>query len=164
MAKKQPAPAQMPEPPAVKTRKPKVAAAASTSEVLGKDGIVYQFPVTFGAMADKLYELNQARQVQQKIADKIEAEEKALKAHIIETMPKSDSGSAGKFARISLNHKEIPQVDDWAEFYKHVLKTKNFALMQKRLAEGMIKEIWDGGKSVPGVKPFTVVTVGLNKI
>jgi hypothetical protein len=32
------------------------------------------------------------------------------------------------------------------------------------VGEAMVKEIWDSGKTVPGVEPFTVITVSLNKI
>jgi hypothetical protein len=136
----------------------------ATVDVEGKAGVVYTFPATFGAMADKLYELRQERQRQQKQADLIEAEEKALQNHIINTMPKTDSGAAGKLAKIGLGSKAVPQVEDWDVFYKFVIKTKNFALLQKRLGEAMIKEIWDAGKTVPGVKSFTVVTVSLTKV
>jgi hypothetical protein len=130
----------------------------------GKNGIVYKFPATFGGIADRLYELNKGRLAQQKIADAIEEEEKALKAHLIATMPKDDTGGIGKVARVSLGSKEVPQVKDWEAFYKHVLKTKNFSFLQKRVGEAMIKEIWDAGKEVPGVEHFAVVTVSLNKI
>jgi len=143
-------------------------AAKKTSEPMiekdGKNGIVYKFPATFGGIADRLYELNKSRLAQQKIADAIEEEEKALKAHLIATMPKDDTGGIGKVARVSLGSKEVPQVKDWPTFYKFILKTKNFSFLQKRVGEAMIKEIWDSGKTVPGVEPFSVITVSLNKI
>jgi hypothetical protein len=130
----------------------------------GKNGIVYTFPATFGGMADRLYLLGKSRLVQQKLADVIEEEEKALKAHLIATMPKDDTGGMGRLARVSLGSKEVPQVKDWEAFQKYILKTKNFAFLQKRVGEAMVKEIWDSGKAVPGVEPFTVITVSLNKI
>lgn len=152
------------EPPAPASKPRAKKASEPTVAIEGKNGLVYTFPTTFGSMADRLYDLRQQRQAQQKIADAIEAEEKALQAHIIDTMPKGDSGASGKLARVMLGSKDVPQVENWETFYKHVIKTKNFALLQKRLGEAMIKEIWDAGKTVPGVKPFTVVTVSLTKV
>ena len=59
--------------------------------------------------------------------DEVEAEEKALKEHIIQTLPKSEaSGVAGKVARVTVVTKDVPQVKDWDAFYKYVSKTKSF--------------------------------------
>jgi len=125
----------------------------------------FKFPKQLGSCADKLYELRQKRLEQQKVVDAIEAEEKALKEHIINTLPKSEaSGVAGKLARVTLVTKEVPQVEDWDAFYKHVKKTGQFDLLQRRLTDAAIKERWEHGKEIPGVKHFQAVTVSINKV
>lgn len=125
----------------------------------------FKFPKQLGACADKLYELRQKRLEQQKVVDAIEAEEKALKEHIINTLPKSEaSGVAGKLARVTVVTKEVPQVEDWDAFYKFVKKTGQFDLMQRRLTDAAIKERWENGKEIPGVKHFQAVTVSINKV
>ena len=95
---------------------------------------------------------------------KTKAEEKALKEHIINNLPKSDSGAAGKVARVSVVTKDVPQVKDWDAFYKYVSRTKSFDLLQRRLSDAAIKERWENKKQVPGVEAFTVVSVSLNKV
>lgn len=125
----------------------------------------YKFPKAIGACADKLFALKAERLTQQKLVDAIEAEEKALKAYIIDNLPKSEaSGVAGKLARVTAITKEVPQVEDWTIFYKHLKKTGQFELIGKRLSDTAIRERWEAGKEVPGIKHFTVVTLSLNKI
>lgn len=125
----------------------------------------FKFPKTLGACADRFYELKQKRLVVQKEVAKIEEEEKALKAHIIDNLPKSEaSGVAGKLCRVSAVVKEIPQLKDDEAFFKYVKKTGRFDLMQRRLSDAAIKELWEDGKEVPGVEKFNAVTLSVNKI
>ena len=124
-----------------------------------------KFPKTIGACADQLFKLRQKRIDMQKEVDEVAEEEKALKEHIIETLPKSQaSGVAGKLARVSVVTKPVPQVEDWEAFYKHVARTKSFDLLQRRVSDGAVKERWEAGKKVPGVKVFNAVTISLNKL
>lgn len=124
-----------------------------------------KFPKTMGACADKLYELRNRRLLEQKKVDAIAAEETALKEHIIQTLPKSEaSGIAGKLARVTVVTKEVPQVEDWDLFYKHIKKTGSFDLMQRGLAAAAIKARWEDGKEVPGVKHFNVVSISMGKV
>lgn len=125
----------------------------------------FKFPKTMGACADRLYQVRELRLAEQKKVDEIEAEEKALKEHIIQNLPKSDaSGVAGKIARVSVVTKIIPQVEDWDKFYAHIKKKGEFDLLQRRVSDTAVKERWDSGKQVPGVKTFNALTVSINKV
>lgn len=125
----------------------------------------YKFPKALGACADKLFELRAKRLAMQKEVDAVEAEEKAYKEHIINTLPKSEaSGVAGKLARVTVVTKEVPQVKDWDAFYKFVKKTGQFDLLQRRLTDAAIKERWEHGKEIPGVEHFNAVSVSINKV
>jgi len=60
-------------------------------------------------------------------------------------------------------------VTNWDEVYGYIVKNfkKNpgvFALLQKRVGEVAVKEIWEAGKEVPGTQPLDVPTVRLNKL
>jgi len=145
--------------------KPPMDTTANTSPAAKPKKPVIKMPKTIGACADMLYELRAKRSAAQKIADELEAQEKAVKEHIIQTLPKSEaSGVAGKVARVTVVTKDVPQVENWDDFYKHVKKTGSFDLMQRRLADTAVKERWDAGKQVPGVKVFHAVSVSLNKL
>jgi len=127
--------------------------------------VTYKFPKQLGACADKLFQLREKRLEMQKAVDEVEAEEKALKEHLINNLPKSEaSGVAGKLARVTIVTKQIPQVKDWDLFYKHVKKTGEFELLQRRLTDSAIKERWEEGKKIPGVESFNAVTVSINKV
>lgn len=127
--------------------------------------MAFKIPKTIGACADLLYQTRQKRLDAQKVVDALQAEETALKNHIIDTLPKSEAtGAAGKLCRVSVVKKEAPQVEDWDKFYAYVKKTGQFDLMQKRLADSAIKERWNDGKKIPGVKVNSYVTVSINKI
>jgi hypothetical protein len=128
--------------------------------------IIFKFPKSMGACADKLHELKTKRLAGQKLVDEVEAEEKALKQYIIDNLPKTDSGASGMYYRVAVVSKQIPQLDGEHEedFYKYVSKTKRWDLLQKRLSTTAIQEMLDAGKVVPGIKMFQTTTVSLNKI
>lgn len=127
---------------------------------------VYKFPKTMGTCADKLYALRQKRLEMQKAVDEVAAEEKALKTHIIDNLPKSEaSGVQGKQARVTVVVKEEPQVKDQEAFRKYLNRSKRFDLANKlRPSAPAIREMWENGKDIPGVEKFNVVTVSLNKV
>jgi len=126
----------------------------------------FKFPKSIGVCADKLYELRQARLALQKDVDEIAAEESALKAHIIDTLPKSEaSGVAGKVARVTVVKKDVPQVKDEEAFRKYINRTKRFDLANKlRPTVAAITEMWESGKEIPGIEKFTVVSISMNKV
>lgn len=124
-----------------------------------------KIPKTLGACADRLYAIKLAIGELNHKSGELEAEAKAIKEHLIATLPKSDAkGVLGKVARVAVTTKQVAAAKDWDEFYKHVIKTKDFSLMQRRLSDAAIRERWDAGKKVPGVEPFTVVSVSVTKV
>lgn len=125
----------------------------------------YRFSKKMGTCADRLYALKAKRLAAQKVADEIKEEETALKEHIINTLPKSEaSGIAGKMARVTVVNKTVPRVEDWDKFYRHVKRTGNFEMLQRRVGEKAIQERWDNGKEVPGVSHFTFPIISMNKV
>lgn len=125
----------------------------------------FRVPKKIGECADLLYKTQQSRYVLQKEVTALEDQEKLIKAYLIDTLPKTESsGVAGKMARVTITTKVVPQVTDWDALYKHIKKSGEFELMQRRLSEGAVKERWENDKSVPGVGTFTTVGVGINKL
>lgn len=125
----------------------------------------YKFPKTIGACADRIYELRASRLEAKKKVDAIEAEEKALKEHIINTLPKSEtSGVAGKIARVAVVRKSIPEVQNWDEFWKGFNKARDKDLFTRSLNTAAIQARWDAGKKVPGVGVFNAVSLSITKV
>lgn len=133
-----------------------------------KDAPKFKLPKTLAACADLAYEDRARRLVIQRSADSIEAEEKALKAHLIENLPKSEaSGVSGKVANAKVETKQVPSVKDWEALFAWIKKqrgTTGFHVLGRTIAGEAIQELWEAGKKVPGVEPFTVVKLSLTKI
>lgn len=122
-------------------------------------------PKTLGACADRLYAIKAEVNALNKQIDQLKAEASSINDHLINVLPKDDArGIFGKVARAVITTKQVASVKDWEAFYKHILKTKDFSLMQRRVADTAVRERWDGGERVPGVEPFTVKIVSLNKV
>lgn len=122
-------------------------------------------PKALGACADLLYTTRQMRLADQKVIAEYETRESALKEHIIAVLPVSElRGIAGKIARATITSKTIPIVSDWAKFYAYMIRKKRGDLLQRRLNEEAIKELWDAGIDVPGVEPFVAKGVSVTKL
>ena len=126
---------------------------------------VYKFPKAIGSCADVLWQLQEKRRAAQKLVDAMEEEERALRAHIINVLPKSETtGVSGKLANVQAKTKVVGTVEDWDAFWKYVFKTKSTDLLQKRINQAAVDARWDDKKSIPGVKEFNVVTLSLTKV
>lgn len=124
------------------------------------------WPKAMGACADMLYQMRADRLAKKAEVDAMEADEKALKEHIIANLPKSEaSGIAGRTARVTVTSDEVPQVKDWDKFYAHILKTKDFAYLNRALNKAHATEVRDNtGKLAPGLEMFDVIKVSCTKV
>lgn len=155
-----------------------VKAAGDPTEKVYEPPAGWKAPKTLGAVADKLFTTRNARLALAKEVDALQAEETALKNHLIATLPKSDAnGVAGKLCRVAVNKKDVARVEDWPGFYaglvadytshmrkKDGLQDGAFALLQRSLGKAAVKEAWENGKAVKGVGKFTVIDVSINKL
>lgn len=132
---------------------------------MAKKEPAFKAPKTLGACADLLFTTRAKRLALSKQADELTELESALKNHIIDTLPKSNaSGIAGKLARVAVETKKVPIVEDWTKLYSHIKKTGDFDLLGRSLSKEGVKQRLEAGKSVPGVGSTQVVTVSLSKL
>ena len=125
----------------------------------------FKLPRTLAECADKLYETREARHAIQKEADKLAEIESQLREHIIANLPKDEaSGIAGKVARVSLEKKAVPTVEDWSKVQAYIKKHNAFDLLQRRLNETAVKDRAENGKPVPNVGSFITVKVSCTKV
>lgn len=157
---------------------------AATATAILADEPPYKYPAGFKAPkslaigADAFYTTKQSRLNLQKDVDALEVQEQALKHWLIENLPKKDaSGVAGKLARVSVVVKDIPKVSSWPEVYSaivddylHHLKKKDgqqdsaFALVNRAISAGTVKDLWKDGKTVKGVGVFHKADLSVNKV
>lgn len=147
------------------TRKTTAVTTAVEKPVTVPKKAAFKVPKTIGACADLLYTTRGTRLLIQKDAAALETQEKALKEHIINTLPKSEaSGVAGKLARVAVESSEVNQVEDWDKFYAYIKKTGFFHLLGRSIKQEVIDEILASGKKIPGIKKFKVVKVSCTKV
>jgi hypothetical protein len=105
-----------------------------------------------------------------KQVESLKSREAALKEHLIQKLPKSQaSGISGLLARVTIGSKTKPVAADWDKIHKYIAANykKNpgvFALLQRRLGEETIQEMWKNGTKVPGIEPMDIPTVSINKV
>jgi hypothetical protein len=122
-------------------------------------------PATLGACADELYQLREQRLAAQKIVDALASQEARLREHVIhELEAQGATAVSGQLARAGVTFTQLGRVADWDKFYAHVLATKDFSLMQRRLNDGALRERWEAAETVPGVVPFAVPKISLTKV
>lgn len=123
-----------------------------------------KIPKSLGACADALFEAKQERLALEKVVEAMKANETALTEHIINNLPKGDTGACGKHHKAVVVTESIPRVENWDATYKYIKRTGAFELLQRRLNNAAVKERLEDGKTVPGVGSFTAVKVSLTKV
>lgn len=122
-------------------------------------------PSSIGICADLLSEVRELRLAMQKHVDAVKARETEIREHIINNLSKSDdTGAAGKKYRAQIVTKIEPSLKDWDAFTAFVQESGRFDLMQKRISDKAVKDLWEDGADVPGVERFNAVSVSITKI
>ena len=126
--------------------------------------MTYKFPKTPGSLADMRYKLKLEVAEANKKVTVLKEKQTALDEHIISTFPKSNvAGVTGKVGKVAVVSKIIPVVTDRPKFNAYIKRTGRFDLLQARVNNAPIQELWDEGKKIPGVGTFTKVSVSVGK-
>ena len=67
--------------------------------------------------------------------------------------------TANDRATISVKTETMPSAEDWDQIYEHILATKQFELLHRRLSAQAFREILSLGQNVPGVRSTEVVRI-----
>lgn len=117
------------------------------------------------ALADGYWRLYNDRLAADKEAAALKAEEVKVSATIIQQLQASEVTSiGGKNIKLEVRESDVARVADWPKFYAHVLKTKDFSLLERRPGQAAIKERWEAGKAVPGVEKFPVYKLSKSQV
>lgn len=116
-------------------------------------------PVKLGAIGPTIDKLNALREAKRKLEAEVKVIEDEYAVLETQLMAKfeaegTDKGS-GKTASASISSSVVGNVVDWTAFNAYVKKTGFFHLYQKRLSDAAVRELFEQGKKVPGVEPFT---------
>jgi hypothetical protein len=122
-----------------------------------------------GAVADQLKQLRDIAKLMGDVvspaSELIGPAGKNIEEHFIQTLAVGEaSGVQGLVARVQVTESPVPTPDNWDDIYKHVHKTKDFAILNRQLNREHIRELWDDKKQVPGVGVFHAKKVSVTKL
>lgn len=120
-----------------------------------------------GKIADYYHDTKTARLAADKAAAALKTkEEQAKNALITQMRAQGISAAGGKKLRCTIDPEPDykPTVKDWSKLYAHILKTKDFSFLQKRIGEAAVKERWEDGVIVPGVDKFPMYKLSTSEI
>jgi len=60
---------------------------------------------------------------------------------------------------VSIKKEIVPTVEDWDQVHQHIIDTKQFELLQKRMSSVAFRELLTMGMNVPGVKPTELTRI-----
>lgn len=112
-------------------------------------------PPSMGLQIDALFKLRERlREIQQMEKDQQELIS-AAEATLMETMEREGvDKSTGKLASAGISETITGNVVDWDAFWAYVHKNKFGHLLQRRVSDPAIRELFETKGSVPGVEPF----------
>lgn len=122
-------------------------------------------PKSVGRCADEYAEVRELRLAMQKEVDTVQKRESELREFIIENLSSGDdTGAAGLKYRAQIKIDIKPTVKDWDKVFDFIVENDRFDLLQKRVSDKAIKEIWGENETVPGIEKINVKTVSITKI
>lgn len=125
-------------------------------------------PKSLGRCADLYHDVRELRLLMEKECEAIKARETEIQEHIIRTLPKGDTGASGLRYRAQIKSETKPQVDEakggWPAVWAFIKKTDRFDIIQKRLGEKAIADMWENGEEIPGVAKVHVPKLSITKI
>ncbi len=65
---------------------------------------------------------------------------------------------------VSINEDTVPEVIDWDALYDHVISTRDFSLIQRRISSTAYKELLKLGEGVPGLSPRTIRKINFRSL
>ncbi len=65
---------------------------------------------------------------------------------------------------VSINEDTVPDVDDWDALYSHIISTRDFSLIQRRVSSTAYKELLKLGEGVPGLSPRTIRKINFRSL
>lgn len=141
-----------------------------------KDGypVALKIPKSFGACADMLFDLREARLAANKIVEALAAQEAELKNHLIDKLPKGDKGAIGSHHKVTIVREKQPRIGDDKAFYDWVAKNRAFDVLQRTLNAKAVRDRLEAQplknkktgerKPLPGIDMFDVVKVSVTKV
>lgn len=123
-------------------------------------------PESLGGMTDLYAEVRDLRLAMQKATDEVKARETELYKMILAALSESpDTGAAGARYRVQMVKKTFTNAKDWPALHAFIQQHGLFELLQKRLSDKAVQDLFDQyGQLPPGVEQTEVDSLSFSKI
>jgi len=121
-------------------------------------------PKSLGVVADQLKKVRELRLLMDKEVKEVKDRETELHEHLIENLSSDETGISGKAYHAQVMSKDVATVEDWEAVYDFVVEKDAFHIMGKSLNAKAVKEIYDNGDRIPGVKIMKNKKLSLTKV
>ena len=117
------------------------------------------------AKADAYYATRRKRLDLSQEVDSLKSQESSLQQELINVLVEQDvDGVQGKNCRVSLKVNTTPLVVDWDKYDNYILEQQDLSLLERRISVAAIRDRWDEGINVPGIKEEQVNKLSVNKV
>jgi hypothetical protein len=118
-----------------------------------------------GEMIDRMYEIKLEKAELNKLVQALTDESDKIQAEVLARLQEEEMDSAkSKRASATVSKSIVPSVTDWDAFGNYIISTGDLFLLEKRPSVTAYRDLLQAGESIPGVEPFTKVTLALRKI
>lgn len=122
-------------------------------------------PPSLGATTDKMWQLREDKRALDAKLKVVEGQIKELETTLFDLLDAQDTRKAeGKKASVSIGEAVVANVENWDALWPYIVKNKFFHLIQKRVSDPGMRELWALKKVVPGVQPFTKRTLSVRSL
>jgi len=140
---------------ATKPKSAAVKAAVITDKLIG----------SLGGTIDHAYELRERKRMAEAVVKGIDEEIAANNEMLMARLDSEETTKgAGRKASASITTAVVGTLTDPDAFWAYVAKKKYFHLVQKRLSDPALREIWDKNLEIPGVEKFHKRTLNIRVI
>lgn len=118
-------------------------------------------------IADEYWQTYTERLAADKEAAALKSKEARLNSVLLAQMRMQGLTSiGGKSVRLAINNEPdyVPIVEDWEAFYAHILETKDFSFLEKRIGKAAVKEHWANDETVPGTGKVPVYKLSKSQV
>lgn len=117
---------------------------------------------TVGELSDQLWLLREEKRKLEAQATEIEKQMQPVELALLEMMKSQGiEMGRGQYATFSRKESVVPVPENWDEIYKYIARNGYFHLLHKRLSEAACRELFEKNGAIPGMVPYTKVTVRL---
>lgn len=121
--------------------------------------------VTVGSIIDQMQDVRAKKRALAVTEKELNGEYEALQTQLIQLMDAEGvTKSTGRAASASINESTSFNTQDWDALIAYMVKTKQFHLIQRRISDPAVREVFEKKGAVPGMEPYTKRVINLRDL